>query len=156
MRNSLTLSFGIPFSEDSVRKSQEVEEDDGKLESRFTLSKPLIKSKNPRLGPVNKPIVVSRYLTEQIDDCASARESKGPLRIQTRARYINQSYCDSEVKPYTKSQVQDLIENNKKLLQMRARLKDPSLSRTLQAKYAQQVSETHSIQCVSMPISPRV
>lgn len=46
VRNSLTLSFGTPFSEDSVRKSQEAPEDNGKLESRFTLTKPLIKGKN--------------------------------------------------------------------------------------------------------------
>ena len=67
-----------------------------------------------------------------------------------------ESYFNSEVRPYTKSRVQGLIENNKKLLQMRARLKDPSLSRTTQARYAQQVNEAHSIQSVSMPASPRV
>lgn len=81
VRNSLALSFGSPISEDLVRISQDLAEDDGKLESKFALSKPSIKSKNPRLGTVKNPIIVSRFLTKQIDDCFSARQSKGLSEI---------------------------------------------------------------------------
>jgi hypothetical protein len=106
-------------------------EDDIRLESRFGVNKPFTQKQSSKIRSM-----VSRHLTEQIDACITSQKSKDLTNNNVRINYINESYYDSEVKACTKKRVEEMVENNKKLLQMRARIKDPSLSRTMQAQFS--------------------
>ena len=79
-------------------------EDDIRLESRFGVNKPFTQKQKSKIRSM-----VSRNLTEQIDDCLTSQQSKVFNNNNARINYINESYYDSEVKACTKSRVVEMV-----------------------------------------------